>query len=51
VDLGTPEKIAQYEAYNRQLIHLTLADKNCFNVDRIMRLKAYPVVSGAISIL
>lgn len=38
VELGSPEKIAQYEAYNRQLIHLTLADKNCFNVDRIMRL-------------
>lgn len=38
VELHGPADVARYEAYNRQLIHMTLADKNCFNVDRIMRL-------------
>ncbi|MFO1153660.1 MAG: DNA-primase RepB domain-containing protein [Rhodospirillales bacterium] len=38
ITLGSDEDIAQAEAYNRQLIHLTQADKNCYNVDRIMRL-------------
>ncbi len=37
-ELSTPEEIAEYESYNRRLIQLTLADKSCFNVDRIMRL-------------